>query len=285
MRYDYWVVRYVPDPIRGEFVNIGVIAGRDQDWSMRRVSNLRRASRIGGSAVVTDPFLRRVEESIAERLREVEMLLPLGRQREFGRGIVEDLRARMNNVVQLSEARPVLASSSDEAADLAFELMVVDVDHEVKHRSRTQVVKKLQTAFNLRPELLNHVAQHQIASVGAQETTIDFAIRNNVVKQLSQVWAFDVRDTRNVQTQIRAWNYLLGLLRSDGGTLKPKGGKHGIQIPNNVEINAIYTRPTTDMGNSQLKVALDGWRRLGVDAVPSEEFGIVVDEAERLVKT
>lgn len=283
MRYDYWVVRYVPDPIRGEFVNIGVIAGRDQDWSMRRVSNLRRASRIGGSAVVTDPFLHRIEDAIHLRLNEVESLIPSDRGSRFGKGRLEDLRHRMNNIVQLSESRPVVASSSEEAADLAFDLMVVDIDHEVKHRSRTRVVHKLRDAFNLRPELLKHVAQHQIASVGAQETAIDFAVQNFNVKQMSQVWAFDVRDTRNLQTQIRAWNYLLGLLREDGGVLKSKGGRVGASIPANVEINAVYTPPTSEEGDTQLHIALDGWRRLGVDAIPSSESEAVVKEAERLI--
>lgn len=284
MRYDYWVVRYLPDPIRGEFVNIGVIAGRDDDWSMRRVSNLRRASRIGGSATVTDPFLRRVEVAIQDRLDEVESLMPLRHGERFGRGHIEDLRQRMNNIVQLSEPRPVLASSSEEAVDLAFDLMIVDTDHEVRHRSRTRVVHELRNAFNLRPDLIKHVAQHQIAAVGAQETAIDFAVQNQLVRQMSQVWAFDVRHTRNLQTQIRAWNYLLGLLREDGGVLKSKGGRTGATIPRSVEINAVYTRPTTEEGNSQLEIALEGWRRLGVEAIPASESTSVVDEAERLLE-
>lgn len=283
MRYDYWVVRYVPDPIRGEFVNIGVIAGRDQDWSMRRVTNLRRASRIGGSAVVTDPFLHRIEDAIQRQLIEVESLMPSDLSVTFGKGRLEDLRQRMNNIVQISESRPVVATSSEEAADLAFELMVVDVDHEVKHRSRTRVVHKLRDAFNLRPELVKHVALHQIASVGAQETAIDFAVQNRTVRQMSQVWAFDVRDTRNLQTQIRAWNYLVGLLRDDGGVLKSRGGRIGATIPAQVDINAVYSPPTSEQGEVQLRIALEGWRRLGVDAVPSSESEAVVEEAERLV--
>lgn len=285
MRYDYWVVRYVPDPVRGEFVNIGVIAGRDADWSMRRVSNLRRASRIGGSAVVTDPFLNRIETSIQRQLNEVESLMPSANLAKFGKGRLEDLRNRMNNIVQISEARPVLATSSEEAADLAFELMVVDIDHEVKHRSRTRTVHKLRDAFNLRPELVNHVALHQIASVGAQQAAMDFAVQDRAVRQMSQVWAFDVRDTRNLQTQIRAWNYLVALLREDGGFLRSKGGRLGLGIPADVDINAVYTPPTNEQGEAQLLIALEGWRRLGVDAVPSSESEAVVDEAERLISS
>lgn len=283
MRYDFWVIRYVPDPIRGEFVNIGVIAGAAEDWSLRRVSNLRRASRIGGSATVTEAFLRRIESSIEDNLQAVESLLPLDGAPAFGKGRIEDLRLRMNNIVQISDPRPVLAGSSEEAADMAFELMVVDSDHTVRHRSRTRVVHDLREAFNLRPELVHHVAQHQVASVGPQMTTVDFAVRNAKVHQISQVWGFDVRDTRNLQTQIRAWNYLLGLLRAEGGYLKSKTGHTNANIPSNVEINAVFTDPTTSEAQDQLSIALDGWKRLGVDAVPASQFTSVVDEAERLV--
>jgi hypothetical protein len=46
MRYVYSVVRYVPNPASGEFVNIGVIAGSDEtgDWSLRQAGNQRRAT-------------------------------------------------------------------------------------------------------------------------------------------------------------------------------------------------------------------------------------------------
>jgi len=109
----------VPDPVRGEFVNIGVIAGGGADWSFRRVSNLGRAAQLGGSATTANPFLQRIAASIEARVPG-ELGAP------FGKGDVEDLRVRMNNLVQLSEARPVLAVTSEEAVNLAFELMVVD---------------------------------------------------------------------------------------------------------------------------------------------------------------
>src|SRR5918994_1994334 len=45
VRYLYSVIRFVPDPIRGEFVNVGILAGSDEssEWELRTVENLRRA--------------------------------------------------------------------------------------------------------------------------------------------------------------------------------------------------------------------------------------------------
>ncbi|MEU4192649.1 DUF3037 domain-containing protein [Kribbella sp. NPDC026611] len=282
MRYDYWVIRYVPDPIRGEFVNIAVIAGRGEDWRFRRVGNLGRASRLGGSAVMTDSFMKRIEDAINLRLDAVQSLLPSDPSL-LGKGDIEDLRVRMNNIVQLSEARPVLASSAEEAANLAFELMIVDTDSAVNHRSRTKVVNTLRSAFELRPDLAHHVAKAQRAYVGSQGTSIDFAVKNQRVYQMSQVWAFDVKDTLRLQTNIQAWNYLLGLLRTDGGRLAAKDDRSGVEIPSSVSINAVFTPPDTTAGEEQFEIARDGWTRLGVEIVPSSRSESIVDEAERLI--
>ncbi|MBP2354004.1 hypothetical protein JOF29_005114 [Kribbella aluminosa] len=283
MRYDYWVIRYVPDAIRGEFVNIAVIAGRNEDWSFRRVGNLGRASRLGGSAAMTHAFMRRIEEAISVRLSAVESLVPSDLM-PLRKGDVEDLRVRMNNIVQLSEARPVLANSAEEAANLAYDLMIVDTDTEVGHRSRVKVVNRLRHAFEVRPELVQHLAKSGIAAVGSQDTSIDFAVTNRHVHQMSQVWAFDVKDTRRLQTNIQAWNYLLGLLRADGGRLVARRGQSGVQIPKSVEINAVFTPPDTSAGEEQFEVAKDGWRRLGVQVISSSDSEAIVDEAERLLQ-
>jgi hypothetical protein len=108
---------------------------------------LRRASRLGGSASYTDSFLRRIEDAIDSRLDTVEALFPGGSVPTFERGDIEDLRVRMNNLVQLSEARPVLARSAEQAADLAFELMVVNSEADVSRRTRPRVAHLLKNAL------------------------------------------------------------------------------------------------------------------------------------------
>jgi hypothetical protein len=121
------------------------------------------------------------------------------------------------------------------------------------------------------------------AAVGPQEAGIDFAVKDSIVHQLSQVWAFDVKDTRHLQTQIRAWNYLVGLLRVDGGTLAKKGRPGGVEIPRRVKINAVFTAPTSADGERQFEIARDGWHRLGVEAIASSDSESIVDEAARLL--
>ena len=48
MKHVYSLIRYVPDPVRGEFINVGAIAGCDEssEWEIRQVANPARARRI-----------------------------------------------------------------------------------------------------------------------------------------------------------------------------------------------------------------------------------------------
>lgn len=284
MRYEYWVVRYVPDPIRGEFVNVGVVAGRGNEWDLRRVSNLSRASRLGGSATASKPFLSRIERMVEAELSQMEALL--GASPELlERGFLEDLRSRMNNSVQLSRPRPVLAPSASEAADLAFDLMVVDVHHEVRHRPRTLAVRRLSHAFQEDPQLQAHVRMRQVISIGPETTRIDFAVEDGEVRQMSQAWAFDGEPVR-LQTNVRAWNYMMGLIRRRGGNLRVDEGQYSpsfIEIPSDVEINAVYADPQRNDGVEQLELAKSGWENLGVRPVRSEDSDRIVSGARELV--
>lgn len=287
MRYQYWVIRYVPDPIRGERVNLGVIAGAGPDWALRRVANLQRASRLGGSATITSQFLLRIEAVIEQQLTSVETLMHQDGPERLSKGFVEDLRARMNNIVQLSSPRSVLADSADDAADLAFDLMVVDAGHEVRHRSRTLVVRRLQEAFEMAPDVLSHVSRYQQASVGQESASIDIAVTNTVARQLSQGWSFDVRNLQRVETQIHAWNYMMGRLRDEGGVLRAKSGRRRpnvLTIPRDVNINVLFRPPTSEEGNRQLNMAKEGWGRLGIDVVDEANAESVVDEAKKLIQ-
>lgn len=284
MRYDYWVVRFVPDAVRGEFVNIAVIAGNGGEWAMRRTMDLRRASRLGGSATLATPTLRRIESAIEGELQRVSHTLPIGRPAPFGRGDLEDFRIRMNNLVQISEPRPVMAATVDEAADLAFELMIVDKGHESRPRSRTRVVRELADAFELSLDLVDRVTRTQRVLVGKQGAKFDFALHASnepVISQLNHVWGFDLKSLENLQRNIQAWNFVIQLIREFGG--EAREARRLSEIPGTVQINAIYTQPLSGEAQDELSVALDGWNQLGINAVPADSYEQIVERAEQLV--
>src|SRR6478752_7286823 len=96
-RYRYSLVRCVPEPRTGEFINIGAIAGSygEGDWSTRQISNLQRAAKLCGN-----DQLGAVAEFLAEVTRQIsdadESLFPL--QDSW----LDTMAAEWRNVVQLS---------------------------------------------------------------------------------------------------------------------------------------------------------------------------------------
>lgn len=287
MTFRYWVVRYVPDPVREEFVNVGVIAGDGADWDFRRVSNLQRASRIGGSATETRRFMHRIETAVEAQLESVAALLNDPRER-MSDGLLTDLQSRLNGIVQLSAPRTIRAHTAKEAADFAYGLMVVDPDTKAKTRSRTVVARRTRRAFEASPETAPHIVRNRRALVERQSIAYDVALGDEQALQLTQAWAFDVPDFRRLETSIQAWNYLAGRVQDSGGQLidRSKAESTDMPIPPGVAINVVYGTPTTAEGEDHLGIALQGWEALGIHAVSDEHVQTLVDEARaRLVTT
>lgn len=290
MRYEYWVVRYVPDSIRGEYVNVAVIAGNEHQWAFRRVDSLRRAARLGGSAAeATSEFFDRLEDSISQEMDGLQAEIPLEGQRHFSRGDVEDRRGRMRNTIQLSAPRPVLADTAQQAVDIAFGLMVVDVPEEPQHRSTTLIKRELKNLFIRSNVLRERYLERPVASLGARKFNVDFAVRNSVVRQLTNVWTFDLGGKGALSRQagsIGSMNFNLLCIRGDGSgaTLSAKGRRaSSFHVPREVKSYAVFKAPETAEQRTFFDDAMDGWRQTQTIAVESTDADRVIREAEELL--
>lgn len=277
--YEYWVVRYVPMPSREEFLNVAVVAGRDEEWSLR-AANLRSVRHLGGRPLVVRGFTEELDAMIQrqsfERLQDG---LGFGRTEGLSRGHLEDLRHRMNNVVQLREPRPIVATTADEAATVAYDLMVGHPERQSSIGPRDQLVKKLKANLAT-PMFEDRVTIDAVTKAGHQSTTMDFALHDEQVRVLHQVWDFNTSDQKRLADRLGNWHYLLSVIRKEGGQVTT--ARHNLPIPDDVAIRPIVFRP--DSGHSEpYEVAQDAWARLGVHEILSDDADEVVREAELLV--
>ena len=53
-KYQYSIIRFVPSPTRGEFVNVGVIVGNDatDEWTMEVVGKKSRAAKLDDTGIL-----------------------------------------------------------------------------------------------------------------------------------------------------------------------------------------------------------------------------------------
>src|SRR5271155_2021100 len=99
----YWlsVVRFVPDPARGEFINVAAIAGNDTngDWKVRAVSNWKRAKLIDPEDVLgaVANFIGTLQSQLEDEEVQAGALSVVALQR---------MSEEMRNVVQVSSPIP-----------------------------------------------------------------------------------------------------------------------------------------------------------------------------------
>lgn len=283
MFYHHWIVRYVPDPIRGEFVNIALLVGRDGgDWAFRSVSSLRRATRLGGDPSVAGYWLRELERMVnqlntSRALSSEPVLAALADSGEnISAAIVARLAARLNNAVQISAPYPIVAESAQEGLSMLFGHLVSDpqVRHRTQFGARVNSFVNEQfrkagasAAVQPRPQVL----------VGSAPRTASFAVTDARVEQITNAWSFNLQDMEQVSTQVQAWAGHMVRLRHRGGVLEVRGHPP-LTIPRGVQLRVVYEEPRTDMGKDALEIARDIWSDVKDLAVYPES------EQERLVE-
>ena len=106
VRCEFSLIRYVPDPVKGEFANIGVVlreAGREGSAAVRFTRDWNRVRCLDPEADLE--MLEALEAEIAERLRVgVE-------ERVNAKPVLEALEDSLSNSVQMTEMRGTLAES------------------------------------------------------------------------------------------------------------------------------------------------------------------------------
>ena len=296
MRYNYWLLRYVPDTLRGERINLGVLVGRDGgDWALRRVRSFARANRLGGDAARVAPWLDWLAREIEDYQAPPLLAEPAegygqnwslaGSDAEaFSSARVRRLQSRLNNSIQISDPTAVEGESAQSTAAFLFNFLVSEMSISPRSTTRRRLVAELRQQYEAVAlvDVGRTLETRPIANVGLQRGRFDFAVVNDEVNQLSQVWSFDLSDTEKLEQDIHAWSYLVTRIRDDGGNLGRRNGLHGRRIGSDVPITAVYQTPAHYKKNAQMDVfhaAREAWSDLNVNLVPSEELDRVAKDA------
>lgn len=288
MTYRYWLLRYVPDVLRGERVNVGVVVGSDEadDWAIRKVSSFARANRLGGgdAADVLDGLIR-LEDVISPG---GSWKLPVDARLEPQRissGWMDRVRRQQQNNLQIAAPQLVRATSAAEAADVLFELLVVEPSPRATSRGRNEAVRELRHAF-----LEHHLRRWDLQAdvrltTGRQRTKFDVAVGRERVAQLTQVWSFDLQRMEPLRERLQAANFVTYRLRKQGGELTTPGRKQDpVEVSQDVPVRVLYVPPVKDIQREVLDEAREAWRDLDVRPVPLSEVDSIAEEAERLLR-
>jgi hypothetical protein len=283
MTYHYSVIRFSPDPARGEFVNLGIIVGDDEsgDWELQLISNLRRAKAFDarGSLSAALSFV----DSLQERIQALD-ILQTGSIEPISISFLDQLSMEMRNVVQVSSPAPVTAQTSSEALDVLFPELVVDPTSkqfrfEKKHRAITST-RDSYKKHNVPDTAVN---RRTLVRTGPFEHTFDFTVNNGHVVQLVQCWSFQLPNQTELAEEIKAWAWVAHELRKIGGEALI-GGTY-IQIPrgDGMDIASVYVAAIPDVPSPAFDEAQAAFEETETTAVPAERADLVGERAAALL--
>lgn len=239
LKYHYSVIRFVPSPTRGEFVNPGIIVGSDatDEWAMELVGRKSRAAKLDDAGIL--PLVSTELQRLQLRFSGDDEESSWSDGPEINEVWLAEMASQSRNVVQYTPPQPILAVDVAAAMEKLWNTFIVDHvpqkrESLSRHQIRTRYLKSLQQ-FQLTPDQLKAKVK---LSTGHSTTSIDVAVYNGVAKRLTQCWSFQVKDTESVLNEVKAWGWTMRDLRRSGGEIRTSTRR--IQVPGEVELSVVY---------------------------------------------
>lgn len=242
--YSYSILRFVPDPARGEAVNLGLLVGDDdaREWELRLIQNLRRAKAVDDHGVLqlALSFVDQLETHIEalEQISESSSVTPISSE------LVARLAGEMQNIVQLTPPAPVVAASAGEALDLLFDQLLVDpAARRYRFLEKHSAVGATRRAYRKHHVPDEAIEQRAPIAAGVYDGVFDFAVFNGEALQLVHCWSFQLPNQEELAEQVKAWAWVVREVRERGGMLRAGGREIRVPSGESLEIAAVFIPP------------------------------------------
>jgi len=206
--FRYAIVRYVPDPVREEQVNIGVVVAREDPpyFAARflRPNQTGRLKRLG----ITDDF--RFIRDLAAEMSASEGERLIGGAWDLAS--LEVAASEWANTVQLSPLRTALHERPEILVDSLFARYVADPrPRKTRARDRRWVRRRVRSGLRQRLlELRPEIAPAQVIRTGTsidgefESHSFDFSLANGDTRRLVQTLSFEGVDRAALKTEVEA---------------------------------------------------------------------------------
>jgi hypothetical protein len=285
-KFHYSVLRFVPEPASGEFVNMGAIVGceESQEWSYRIVGALTRVNglariyeRDAGLAINhAQRLCKNVDDYNASFDEEQEQPRTALSAHWLG-----DQADKLNHVLQLSEPGILIAPNAALALDMVFETMVPSSEARTRATDKRVATKAARDAFSGQGLVVGEHVFPDLHVVGQHHPSeFDLAVANGKLVQLVQTWSFQVQDGVKLAKDIRAWGWSLKDLRQSGG--KTIANTKHYSVDKDVDVAVVYVAPNSH--SDAFEEAQAVFQSLNVDAHPTTDAGPIAARARHLLQ-
>lgn len=282
-RFVYSVLRFVPDPARGEFVNVGAIVGDPEagQWELHEIENKRRARALAGSTATISTFTDHVGRLLDAWGDDDDDQIPF-----LAEDWLEDLARGQRNVVQLTPPAPVSADTLEDALGFIRARMLIDpVSGHLPYTTRTTARSRLRAAYKAAGLTFqeNVFGSVLLAVNDSVAEHLDFAVANGKPLQLSHAWSFQTPDDEALVRRFRSWSWTIKKLRDAGGVVR-LGDNRRERIDPTILLEAAVVPPQKEIGSERVWDEAQGtFEELSVAVIPYEDSGVIAREAAQLL--
>lgn len=269
--FHYSVARFVPDPLKGEFLNVGIVAGSDEtsEWSVQTQYDSRARRFAEKSDDYLLPAVVAQLERLARQADTVSGLMddcgPSSGEDELFLPRLKALAEQSRNVLQFTPPMPYWAESLDQAIESLCDLFIVQPPpSKAQGVTKRTLVSAVRRVIRSRPDSASHVMESSVLKASGSTAKIDFAFYNGKVAQLTQCYSFQVQDSQAVLNDAKAWAWTMKNLRERGGVVN--AGAHAITVPGDVKVAVLVAPPDTKADNEAFEEAIETFRDHSVDA-------------------
>lgn len=280
-RYQYSVVRCVPEPRTGEFINVGAIAGsaEEGDWDARLIQSFRRAAKLCGTEQLgaASEFIAEVTQKFSEA-EESSNPIP--------DSWLNEVWSEKRNVVQLSEPQVAVGENASEVLDFVFASQVIDQARASRDFvGKSTLVARLNKELRRRPLPPGQIILERPALVvgGHLRAPLDFAFgRDNRPVQITQAWSFQRGTVDEVATEVKAWADALRRAQ-DGYKARIEGRDTSLFLGKEVPVEVLLAEPRTAHQREVFEEAVEVFDAFGVTRYGEDDAPKLVHHVAELM--
>jgi hypothetical protein len=282
MRYVYSLIRFVPDPKRGEFVNVGAIVGSEEssEWEIRQIENPIRARALDESGTLDVVWA--FTDQLGRQIDEYEASLETAQEpsEELSEPWLQHVHEMHRNIVQLSPPIPMVAENASEALDRVFDLMLKDPAR-VTYRfaKKNRALAAVRNAFREAGlEKNQHLFERGIVQTEQHRERVDFAVVNGRALQLTQTWSFQIPGQETLAEQVKSWGWTMRRVKEQGGELLVSS-REPFTVDQDVDVEVVYVPPLPETPAPALAEALSVFATVNARVVTDTEASLVAESA------
>lgn len=290
--YTAWILRFVPNSARGEFINAGVLVGRDDgDWALRHVATLERAACLSTFRPDASDLLSPVMglTNTVNGLRPTDEAFSELAERASVAG-VRRIKSSLHNALQLSNEMPAIGDTADNVAQLLYQHLVLEGPARERASARARMRARLQEAVQDAVGARGAVKTRQqvVVSDVALDQRFDMTLQrthgSHSPVMLAHCFSFQGPQSP-LKTQAQSWSFFVTQLRTHGAVLMTGEGvaRQSLRVDPLIPIRVLHDKPAGESQTELLRGLSKAWRNNGIEAYETAEMEGIVSDSRQIV--